>query len=83
MSETPDVLTVADLAKWFPECGPCAFCGFHDKRHRLWDAILDDDTTTDEWCAWNWDVPVDAIRAVRIVRPYQDDPFFSEEPTDA
>lgn len=22
-----------------PECGPCAFCGHHDKRHRIAEAI--------------------------------------------
>lgn len=30
---------LAALDHDFPPCGPCAFCGGPDKRHRLWDAI--------------------------------------------
>lgn len=64
---------LATLDEWFPPRGPCAFCGHEDARHRLWDTILDsadDDATT----AWAFDVPVEAVRAVRAVRPYQDEP---------
>lgn len=30
---------VARLDELWPPCGPCAFCGGPDKRHRLWDMI--------------------------------------------
>jgi hypothetical protein len=25
----------------FPPCGPCGFCDSNDKRHRVWDAIVE------------------------------------------
>ena len=31
---------IAELDRFYPPCGPCAFCGHRDKRHRLWDAWM-------------------------------------------
>ncbi len=62
---------IAYLDQWFPERGPCAFCGHKDARHRLWDTIIDS-TDPDIMEAHNCDFQdVDAIRAVRQIRPYR------------
>jgi hypothetical protein len=63
---------IAQLDKFYGPCGPCAFCGHHDKRHRLWDVFLDnyDDDTA---IAAEFGVSTDYVRAVRIIRPYRRD----------
>lgn len=69
-------LTIADLDQWFPPCGPCAFCGFHDQRHRVWAAIMDRAAAgeTAAELALDYGVPVAAIEAVLSVRPYEHEP---------
>lgn len=60
----------ARLDAYFPFRGPCAFCGHADARHRLWDMICqspDSDADMVHWC----EVPLEAVRLVREVRPYQ------------
>lgn len=61
---------ISQLDKWFPPCGPCAFCGFKDKRHLLWDIFLDA-PETDAELAKDFDYPIEAIQAVRQIRPYR------------
>lgn len=76
MSVPRKTCDVTELDRWFKPCGPCAFCGFNDKRHRLWDAIMErhewGDSVAD--LAEDFDYPVDAIEAVLRIRPYEDDP---------
>lgn len=61
---------IAELDQFYPPCGPCALCGHHDKRHRLWDALMghpeDDETTAEEY-----EVTVAHVRAVRRIRPFK------------
>lgn len=61
------------LDKYFPPAGKCALCGFHDKRHRLWDAIIGNydagDSVKD--IAYAYVLPVKAIKLVVKSRPYQ------------
>jgi len=60
---------IAQLDKYFPPAGGCMLCEFKDKRHRLWDAILDLDES-DEFTARLYNRPVEAIKLVRKIRPY-------------
>ena len=61
---------ISELDRWFPPRGACGICGHPDARHRLWDAIIgsagDSDETTARW----YDYPVEAIQAVKRIRPY-------------
>ena len=62
---------LSQLDKWIAPAGPCAFCGFRDKRHRLFDAILDlneSDKATEVLYDW---LPLEAIKAIRTIRPYR------------
>lgn len=65
-------VAMAELGKWFPRCGPCAFCGHKDKRHRMWDTMLGmlDGGDSVELVATNYCVPVEAVEAVQRIRPY-------------
>lgn len=65
---------VLKLHEYFPHAGECAFCGFHDKRHRLWDMIIDRHKGGDsiEMLADDYRVPKEAIELVLKIRPYQD-----------
>lgn len=65
-------LAIAYLSKWFPRCGPCAFCGHKDKRHRLWDTMLGmlDAGDSVRRVARCYRVPEAAVMAVKRVRPY-------------
>ena len=69
-----DMTRPMKLDHYFPPCGPCAFCGHPDKRHRLWDAIIaarrDGKNTVADIASW-MDLPADAVRAVLRSRPYQ------------
>ena len=56
-----------EIDHWFPPLGPCGFCNVPgvDQRHRAIDAIAgllnageDEDTV-----AWEFEVPVEAVRA--------------------
>jgi hypothetical protein len=58
------------LDRYFPPCGPCAFCGHIDKRHRLWDVLIDSTEST-AFLARDYDLPVAAVRLVRRIRPYR------------
>ena len=61
-----------ELSKYFKPCGPCIFCGHTDKRHRLWDAILGmlDGGDSVELVAGAYEYPIEAIEAVKRIRPY-------------
>jgi hypothetical protein len=65
-----DPATIATLDQYYPPCGPCAFCGHTDKRHRLWDAILDA-PEDDAFVAWEYELDIAHVKAVRLVRPYR------------
>lgn len=72
MNQTEEIAT---LDQWFPPCGPCAFCGFPDKRHRLWDMWIGmhyqgGDSAESIQCNWDY-YPIEAVRAVLEIRPYQ------------
>ena len=69
-------MRVADLDQYFPPAGSCAFCGHEDQRHRLWDAFMGAAHAGDtpEGIASAWGYPVEAVRAVLAVRPYQPPP---------
>ena len=59
-----------ELDRYFKPCGPCLFCGHPDKRHRLWDSIIGLDES-DELTSRLYDYPVEAIKLVRKIKPYQ------------
>lgn len=59
-------IDTSQLDQWFPPRGPCAFCGFHDARHRLWDVLVLMDETAEAQAA-NYELPVEAVRAVRAI----------------
>lgn len=63
---------IASLDEWFPPCGPCGFCRRGDKRHRIWDTMLERHAAGDtaEMMAEDYMVPEVAVRAVLSVRPY-------------
>ena len=63
-------MTAKDLDKWFPPRGPCGLCGHPDARHRIWDAIIDRPESEEE-LAEDYELPIEAIKAVRNVRPYR------------
>lgn len=63
---------IAHLDEWFAPSGPCRLCGHPDKRHRLWDTILAI-CGSDEAVARYYEIPFEAVQAVRQVRPYQKD----------
>ena len=64
---------IAELDKWFRPCGPCAFCGHRDKRHRLWDAMMGraEAGETAAETARDLEYPIEAVEAVLRVRPYR------------
>jgi hypothetical protein len=66
-----DTEAIAALDQFYPPCGPCAFCDLPDKRHRLWDSMLDS-PDDDKAVAWEFDTTIEHVRAVRRVRPYRD-----------
>jgi len=65
---------IAELDQYYPPCGPCAFCGHRDKRHRLWDTIMaqydNAGTSVEEIARW-YDVEPEHVRAVLRIRPYR------------
>ena len=63
------------LDKYYPPCGPCMFCGHHDKRHRLWDTWMDMNLggDTPELIAEMWEEPVKYIKLVLELRPYENE----------
>lgn len=63
-----DDLSILD--QWYPPCGPCAFCGHVDKRHRLWDMWIDS-PDSDEVIAFVYDTQIEHVKAVRQIRPYR------------
>lgn len=40
MSDIPDEWPARIADQFGPHAGPCAFCGHHDKRHRLIDSVV-------------------------------------------
>lgn len=58
------------LNKHYPPCGPCAFCGHKDKRHRLWDVFIDS-PESDEFLAYIYETTKDHIKDVRKIKPYR------------
>lgn len=69
-------MNLHELDVHFAPCGPCAFCGFRDKRHRLWDAIIGSADAGDsaETIAAAYDLPLPAVELVLELRPYERDP---------
>lgn len=63
------------LDKYFPPCGEGAFCGHHDKRHRLWDAIMGNYDSRDsiKETAESYCLPIEAVKLVIELRPYEDE----------
>ncbi len=61
---------IAQLDKFFPPAGPCFVCGEKDKRHRIWDTILDMQEN-DEDTARIMGVSLEHVQAVRRIRPYR------------
>lgn len=57
---------ISELDKHYPFCGPCAMCGGPDKRHRLWDVILDS-PEGDEELAEELGLTVEHVRDVRRI----------------
>lgn len=64
---------ISELDRWFPHGGPCAFCGFHDRRHRLWDAIMarGDRGESPSELSEDYGIAIEAIDAVLRHRPYE------------
>lgn len=65
-----------ELDKHYPPCGPCAFCGFHDKRHRLWDMILNNyffGHMAPSEIAKEYEITVGHVIAVITEKPYRDE----------
>lgn len=56
---------MSDIDRYFPRCGPCAFCGKKDARHRVIDSIRARHAVgeTVEELAEDYDISVDAVRA--------------------
>jgi hypothetical protein len=65
-----DPEAIAALDQFYPPCGPCMVCGHTDKRHRLWDALMEALGPVEQ-IADEWDLPVEHVRAVRRVQPYR------------
>lgn len=65
---------IAQLDKYYPPCGPCAFCGHRDKRHRLWDVFIESPETA-EFLAEDYNTPIKHIKLVRKIRPYKRDSY--------
>lgn len=61
---------IAKLDRYFPPCGPCAFCGGKDARHRVWDTLMDRPEPATVVAA-DMEYPVEAVRMVRRIRPYR------------
>ena len=72
---------VSELDQWLKPCGACAFCGFHDKRHRLWDAIMDRVASGDDPADVADDLSLEPahVEAVLRIRPYADDPHLARD----
>ena len=66
-----DPESIAALDQFYPPCGPCAFCDLPDKRHRLWDSMIDS-PDDDKAVAWEFDTTIEHVRAVRRVLPYRE-----------
>ena len=66
---------ISQLDKFYPPCGPCAFCGFKDKRHRLWDSWLCLKNEGAEWIAIAYEVDIEYVRLVLELKPYHRNNF--------
>lgn len=64
-----------ELDQYYPRCGPCAFCGHEDKRHRVWDVFISlaEGGEPAEKIAFMYDEPVEHIKAVLKIKPYQNE----------
>lgn len=64
---------IKELDKHFKPCGSCWFCGFHDKRHRLWDTMIGMHEGGDsiELIASVYELPIEAVAKVIELKPYQ------------
>jgi len=67
-------MSYPELDQYYSPCGPCAFCGHEDKRHRLWDTFMSMEAGGDspELIARAFEEPLEHIEAVLRIRPYQD-----------
>ena len=64
------IIRSPELDSHYSFCGPCAFCGHPDKRHRLWDALIDSPETED-MLVREYGVTLEHVKAVRRIRPYR------------
>lgn len=66
-------MSMQELDKYYPPCGPCMFCGHHDKRHRLWDTWMDMAEGGDppELIAHAYGEPLEHVEAVLRLKPYK------------
>jgi len=55
-----------------PYAGPCAFCGFRDKRHRLWDSVRENYRAGDSVAdiAENYDLSIEGVRWIVAQRRF-------------
>ena len=62
-----------DINMHFPPRGPCAFCGFHDARHRIFDTIIDSHNAGQsvDSIASEYELSILAVACVIKERPYQ------------
>jgi hypothetical protein len=58
------------IDKQIPFAGECAFCGHRDRRHRLFDVIINS-PETDEVFGYDYDLPIEVVKKVRELRPYK------------
>jgi len=56
----------------YPYAGPCGFCGFGDKRHRLADALCSPDSPEALVYAYEWPEVV-TVEAITILRAYAEE----------
>jgi len=66
-------MSIAQLDRYFPPAGPCAFCGHKDKRHRLWDVIMGMFAGGDkiEAIANDYNLSIEAVAMIIKIRPYR------------
>ena len=64
---------LSELDQYYRPCGPCAFCGHEDKRHRLWDTFMSMAEGGDEpeFIAACFEEEVEHVKAVLRLRPYE------------
>jgi hypothetical protein len=64
-------VALAQLDEFYPPCGSCAFCGHRDKRHRLWDSLMDSPNCSPTMTAREFGVSREHVRSVWQILPYR------------